>query len=285
MIRVVLIDDHGLVRTGLRMILQQHADMDIVGEADDGESGLALIRRVEPDIALVDVHMPGFSGVELTERVRRAKVATRIVILTIANEAPFPRRLLKAGASAYLTKGCPSEELIKAIRRVADGQRYIGADIAQQLALQNEHADDSPFTQLSARELECAMMLAQGLGAQVIATNIAFSKNLESATSSRSRIWSRRTELRTAVQPPRRALLTDRRGLCRQSITSMYRRRKCEALLVVARMELPPAAARWNRASMVSAFSLRWRQVDAYESSAADAVPLATTELAASTMR
>jgi two-component system invasion response regulator UvrY len=178
MIRVVLIDDHGLVRTGLRMILQQHADMDVVGEAEDGESGLALIRRVEPDIALVDVHMPGFSGVQLTERVRLAKVATRIVILTIANEAPFPRRLLKAGASAYLTKGCPSEELIKAIRRVADGQRYIGADIAQQLALQNEHADDSPFIQLSARELECAMMLAQGLGAQVIAKRL----NLSSKT-------------------------------------------------------------------------------------------------------
>ena len=178
MIRVVLIDDHGLVRTGLRMILQQHADMDVVGEADDGDSGVALIRRLEPDIALVDVHMPGFSGVELTERVRRAKFATRIVILTIANEAPFPRRLLNAGASAYLTKGCPSDELIKAIRRVADGQRYIGADIAQQLALQNEGDADSPFTQLSARELECAMMLAQGLGAQVIARRL----NLSSKT-------------------------------------------------------------------------------------------------------
>ena len=178
MIRVVLIDDHGLVRTGLRMILQQHADMDVVGEAEDGESGLALIRRLEPDIALIDVHMPVYSGVQLTERVRLAKLATRIVILTIANEAPFPRRLLKAGASAYLTKGCPSDELIKAIRRVADGQRYLGADIAQQLALQNEYADDSPFTQLSARELECAMMLAQGLSAKVIAQRL----NLSSKT-------------------------------------------------------------------------------------------------------
>ncbi len=109
MIRVVLIDDHALVRTGLRMILQQHADIDIVGEADNGEVGLLLIKRCEPDIALVDVHMPGFSGVELTERVRRGKLSTRIVILTVADEAPFPRRLLDAGASAYLTKGCPAD--------------------------------------------------------------------------------------------------------------------------------------------------------------------------------
>lgn len=178
MIRVVLIDDHALVRTGLRMILQQHADIDIVGEADNGETGLLLIKRSEPDIALVDVHMPGFSGVELTERVRRAKLATRIVILTVADEAPFPRRLLDAGACAYLTKGCPADELIKAVRRVADGQRYLGADIAQQLALHDHRHAESPFSGLSARELEVAMMLAQGLSAQTVAVRL----NLSSKT-------------------------------------------------------------------------------------------------------
>jgi two-component system invasion response regulator UvrY len=175
MIRVVLIDDHALVRTGLRMILQQHANMDILGEAEDGEQGLTLIKRLQPDIALVDVHMPGFSGVELTERVRRAKLATRIVILTVADEAPFPRRLLDAGASAYLTKGCPADELVKAIRRVADGQRYLGADIAQQLALQNDRDTESPFANLSARELEVAMMFSQGLSAKVIAKRLNLS--------------------------------------------------------------------------------------------------------------
>ena len=175
MIRVIIVDDHALVRTGLRMILQQHADMDIVGEANNGEQGLGLIKKLAPDIALVDVHMPGFSGVELTERVRRAKLATRIVILTVADESPFPRRLLDAGASAYLTKGCPADELMKAIRRVADGQRYLGSDIAQQLALQGDRADQSPFTELSARELEVAMMLAQGLSAQIIARRLNLS--------------------------------------------------------------------------------------------------------------
>ena len=175
MIRIVLVDDHTLVRTGLRMILTQQPDMEVIGEAEDGETGLTLIKRLQPDIALVDVHMPRFSGVELTERARRAKLPTRVMILTVADDAPFPRRLLDAGASAYLTKGCPAEELLRAVRRVADGQRYIGGDIAQQLALDDGRDPSSPFDELSARELEVAMMLAQGLTAHVIADRLKLS--------------------------------------------------------------------------------------------------------------
>lgn len=175
MIRIVLIDDHELVRTGLRLILEKHADVEVLGEAHDGEQGLALIKQSKPDIALVDVHMPGFSGVEVTERVRRAKLATRIVILTMASDAPFPRRLLEAGASGYLTKGCPAEELLKAIRSVADGKRYIGSEVAQQLALATMNGSESPFADLSARELEVAMMLAQGHTAKIIAEQLHLS--------------------------------------------------------------------------------------------------------------
>jgi two-component system invasion response regulator UvrY len=175
MIRIVLVDDHTLVRTGLRMILEKQPDIEIVGEADDGERGLMLIKRLQPDIALVDVHMPGISGVEVTERVRRAKLATRVVILTMAGEAPFPRRLLDAGASGYLTKGCPAEELLKAVRQVADGRRYLGSDIAQQMALESMEGGASPFAELSARELEVAMMLAQGHTAQIIAGRLNLS--------------------------------------------------------------------------------------------------------------
>ena len=176
MIRIALVDDHALMRTGLRMILEKHPDMEIVGEADDGERGLTLIKQTQPDIALVDVHMPGISGVELTERARRAKISTRIVILTVANEAPFPRRLLEAGAWGYLTKGCPAEELVKAIRQVADGKRYIGADVVQQLALSTMDGDESPFQKLSARELEIAIMLSQGDKANTIAKRLHLSE-------------------------------------------------------------------------------------------------------------
>jgi DNA-binding NarL/FixJ family response regulator len=163
MIRIVLIDDHALMRTGLKLILDKQLDMEVVAEADDGEPGLAQIRKHAPDVALVDLHMPGVSGIEVTERVRRLKLATQVVILTMAGEAPFPRRLLDAGASGYLTKGCPAEELLKAIRTVASGRRYLAADIAQQLALENKRdASETPFDDLSTRELEVAMMLARG---------------------------------------------------------------------------------------------------------------------------
>jgi DNA-binding NarL/FixJ family response regulator len=185
MIRIVSIDDHSIMRTGLRMILKEQPDMELVGEAEDGEHGLALIKQTQPDIALVDVHMPGISGVELTERVRRAKIETRIVILTVASEAPFPRRLLEAGASGYLTKGCPAEELVKAIRQVADGKRYIGGDVAQQLALATMEGDEPPFQKLSSRELEIAITLSQGHKANTIAKRLHLSEKTVATYKSR----------------------------------------------------------------------------------------------------
>jgi len=176
MIRIVLVDDHNIMRAGLRAILHDAPDIEIVGEAEDGEKGLALIRQNAPDIAIVDVHMPGISGVELTERMRRAKSATKVVILTAASDAPFPRRLLEAGASGYLTKGSPADELVKAIRQVADGKRYIGVDVAQQLVLATMDGERPPFEKLSARELEIAIMLAKGLKANEIAKRLHLSE-------------------------------------------------------------------------------------------------------------
>ena len=162
MIKVVLIDDHELVRTGFRMILQQQSDIHISGEAGTAEEGLRLIRGRSPDIALVDVHMPGMSGIELTERVARSKMATHIIIVTVVDDARFPKRLLDAGALGYLTKGCTAEELLDAVRQVATGRRYLAPSVAQQLALATLDGEGSPFDALSSRELEVAMMLVRG---------------------------------------------------------------------------------------------------------------------------
>ena len=176
MIRVVLVDDHELVRTGFRMILAQQGGIEIIGEAADGEDGLALIRRLKPDVAIVDVHMPRLSGIELTDRVRRHKLATRVVILSIVSESPFPRRLIEAGASGYLTKGCAADELVRAVRAVADGKRYLSPDIAAALALdQIDGRGASPFDALSARELDVALMLARGHAMQDIASHLKLS--------------------------------------------------------------------------------------------------------------
>lgn len=176
MIRIVLVDDHELVRTGFRLILAQQPGMEIVGEARDGASGLALIRRLMPDLALVDVQMPELSGIELTDRVRKAKLATRVIILSMLNEAPFPRRLIEAGASGYLTKACPAEELVRAVRQVADGRRYLSPDVAELLAQSALDGNrGSPFETLSVRELDVAMMLAQGRDMQHIAARLSLS--------------------------------------------------------------------------------------------------------------
>lgn len=175
MIKVVLIDDHELVRTGFRMILQQQPDIHISGEAGTAEDGLRLIRSKTPDIALVDVHMPGMSGIELTERVARSKLSTHIIIVTVVDDARFPKRLLDAGALGYLTKGCTAEELLDAVRQVSTGRRYLAPAVAQQLALATLDGEGSPFDALSSRELEVAMMLVRGKALTMIGEQLNLS--------------------------------------------------------------------------------------------------------------
>ena len=175
MIKLVLVDDHELVRTGFRLILQQQIDMQIIGEASSAEQGLKLIRESKPDVALVDVHMPGMSGVELTERVARARLPTQIVVLTVVEDARFPKRLIEAGALGYLTKGCTAEELLTAVRQVAQGRRYLAPSVAQQLALATLDGQASPFDALSGRELEVAMMLVRGKPVFAIAEQLHLS--------------------------------------------------------------------------------------------------------------
>lgn len=175
MIRVVLIDDHELVRSGLCLILSGQPDVEVVGEAGNAEDGLRLVRAVKPDVALVDVHMPGMSGIELTERIQRARVATQIVILTVVQGAQFPRRLLQSGALGYLTKGCPSGELLRAVRTVAAGRRYLDAAVAREMALATVDGEASPLEKLSPRELEVALMLARGVAVTEIAVHLHLS--------------------------------------------------------------------------------------------------------------
>lgn len=175
MIRIVLVDDHELVRAGFRLILSGQSDIEVAGEAGSAEDGLRLIRAQKPDVALVDVHMPGMSGIELTERVRRADLLTHIIILTMVDDARFPRRLLQSGALGYLTKACPADELLTAVRNVAQGRRYLDATIARQMALAAVDGEVSPLESLSARELEVALMLARGSAVNEIAERLHLS--------------------------------------------------------------------------------------------------------------
>ncbi|HET8763645.1 MAG TPA: response regulator [Rhodanobacter sp.] len=162
MIQIAVVDDHELVRTGFRMILEREPDLKVCGEANNAEDGLRLIRKLKPEVAVVDVHMPGMSGIELTERVCRAELPTHIVVVTVVDDGRFPKRLLEVGATGYLTKGCSADELVTAVRHAAIGRRYLAPAVAQQLALAAIDGTGSPFDALSGRELEVAMMLVRG---------------------------------------------------------------------------------------------------------------------------
>ncbi|TVS10069.1 MAG: response regulator [Wenzhouxiangella sp.] len=164
MTKLMIVEDHDLVRTGLRNILSDVGEIDLVAEASSGEEAIRLAREVEPDVVLMDVGLPGLSGLETTERILKMQPDIRIIILTAHTEPPLPARLLDIGASGYLTKACDARELIVAVRAVSRGERYIGSEIAQQLALSLLPGNSqSPFQDLTARELEVTMMLTQGM--------------------------------------------------------------------------------------------------------------------------
>jgi two-component system, NarL family, invasion response regulator UvrY len=159
-IKVLVVDDHDLVRMGITRMLADISGIKVVGEAASGEEALRLARDLEPEVVLMDVKMPGIGGLEATRKLLRQDPDVRIVAVTVCDEEPFPSRLLKAGAAGYLTKGAALEEMVKAIRAVASGQRYISPEIAQQLALKNlEEEKSSPFEVLSEREMQITMMI------------------------------------------------------------------------------------------------------------------------------
>jgi len=173
MIDVLLIDDHALVRTGIRRLLEDSAQVRIVGEADCGEDGVQLAQQLQPDVILMDVSMPGIGGVEACRRILQRDPAQKIIVLTIHNEQTFPKRMLEIGARGYLTKECGVDEMLLAIKQVYGGSAYIAPSIAQQLALSllpgNQH---NPIDRLSRREFQVMLMISHGL------TNAAISEKL-----------------------------------------------------------------------------------------------------------
>ncbi|MBA3486335.1 MAG: response regulator transcription factor [Lysobacter sp.] len=184
-IRVFLLDDHALVRAGMRMILSAEPDIEVIGEAESGELALPQIRNLKPDVVLCDLHLPGLSGFEVTERVVKGDYGSRVIIVSVLEDGPMPKRLLEAGAFGYVGKGGDASELIRAVRDVARGKRYLASSIAQHLALAGIGGGDSPVDGLSPRELEIALLLAQGLRQEHIAKRLNLSGKTVSTHKSR----------------------------------------------------------------------------------------------------
>lgn len=186
MINVLLVDDHDLVRTGIRRLLEDVPGIKVYDEAESGEQAILLVRNKRPDVVLMDVTMPGIGGLEATRKLKAYIPDLPIIILTVHTDDPFPSSLLKAGADGYLHKGCKVDEIVDAIKQVHAGQRYICSAIAQNLALSllpgNEN---SPFDNLSQREMQVMLMLVQGERVQDISEQLHLSPKTVSTYRSR----------------------------------------------------------------------------------------------------
>lgn len=190
MINVVLVDDHDLVRAGIKSLLDNVPGIKVVGEAKDGEGAVKLAREIKPNVVLMDVKMPGIGGLEATRKLLRADPDVKIIIVTVYSNDVFPTRFLQAGALGYLTKGASLEEMVQAIRSVHTGQRYISPEVASQIALKSlSDTGKAPFDILSERELQVLMMITKGIKASEISHRLHLSP--KTVNSYRYRIFEK----------------------------------------------------------------------------------------------
>ncbi len=162
-IKILIVDDHDLVRTAFCRMLEDKEGFKVVGEARSGEEAVRIAREVQPDVVLMDVKMPGIGGLEATRKLTRISSDIKVLVVTVCEDDIIPSRLLQAGAFGYITKSAKEDEMVQAIRSVHSGVRYISPAIAQQLAFRHvEDAEESPFDKLSERELQIMMEIVEG---------------------------------------------------------------------------------------------------------------------------
>ncbi|WP_028388073.1 two-component system response regulator LetA [Legionella fairfieldensis] len=176
MIKVLIVDDHALVRMGIRRLLDDLTDMNVVADAESGEQALTLVKLHKPDVVLLDMKMPGIDGWEVTRRLKKSHPQIKVIAVTAMSAEPLPTRILQLGAMGYLTKESGAEEMAAAIRKVAKGEKYLSAEIAQKMAINSlEAVQDSPFDSLSEREMQVMLMITSGLTVQDIADRLFLS--------------------------------------------------------------------------------------------------------------
>lgn len=186
MIRVVVADDHQILREGLKQLLEAAGDIEVVGEAGDGHGVLQQVREADFDVLLLDMSMPGKSGVELIKQVKAERPRLRILVLSMHEEHQYAVRAIRAGASGYLTKESAASQLVAAIRKVARGGAFISAEVAEHLALDAmPHSDGPPHETLSDREYQVFRMLVAGTSVSEIAERLHLSAKTVSTHKAR----------------------------------------------------------------------------------------------------
>ena len=213
MINVMLVDDHGLVRSGIKRMLADIDDIEVVAEADSGEQAVTQARQIKPDVILMDLSMPGIGGLEATRKITRSLPDAKIIAVTIHEDDPFPARLLEAGAVGYLTKGCDVREIIAAIKSVYRGGQYLTPEVAQKLALSLlHHRDKTPLEELTQREVQVMLMIVRGEPNKTISEKLCLSP--KTTSTYRYRLFEK-LEVTNDVELTRYAI---RYGLIKENI-------------------------------------------------------------------
>ncbi len=178
MIRILLVDDHAIIRRGIREVLEKTGEIDVVGEAGDGRQGVEMARRLKPDVVLMDIMMPGMDGIEATQLIVSELPQTKVLVLSAYADNPYPSLMFKNGAMGYLTKekDCIAEELLRGIRTVLEGRRFMVAKVAERLAhMAIGENEETRFDGLSRREMQVLALVVKGNSIQEMASKLGLS--------------------------------------------------------------------------------------------------------------
>ena len=190
MIRILVVDDHQLVRVGTSRLLADIAGLQIIGQAKSGEQAIDMVKDLKPDVVLMDIQMPGIGGLEATRRCLRVDPELKVIALTMHEDEPYPSKLLGVGAAGFLTKNADVDEMVRSIKKVMSGQRYISSEVAQHLALRPYSKEAaSPFEVLTSREMQITLMVIMGYGAPDISRKLSLSS--KTVNSYRYRIFEK----------------------------------------------------------------------------------------------
>ncbi len=203
-IRTLIVDDHAIVREGVRMILSTHPDIQVVGEASNGEQAVSLAQTLRPDVVVMDISMPGMNGIEATQQIRQRAAEVNVLALTMHEDDHYVFQLLKAGAAGYVLKRAAATDLVDAVRAAARGEAFLYPSVAKTVVtdylrrLERGEAERKPYDGLTAREREVLALIAEGYTNQQIANRLFIS--IKTVQTHRAHIFEKlglhdRTEL------------------------------------------------------------------------------------------
>lgn len=174
-ITVLLVDDHELVRTGIEYLLGNDPDIEVLAVASSGEEAIKLHRKLNPEVVMMDINMPGMGGVEAIKRIIMHDPTAKIIALSVYDDGPIPHQAIACGAKGYINKGCPVEELIKAVTTVSQGRNYLASEVATNMVFSPINESSNVFANLSKRELQIATRIINGHKINEIAESLAIS--------------------------------------------------------------------------------------------------------------